>query len=798
MVSLADETFSKVEWQKLEEELTCSSCGNLFLEPKTLSCLHTFCTKCIHDRLDSARDREPDLKAKNESKIPLSGSINFVPKNEPKNTFSCFVCNAEFSEKELDNIPKNVSMERLVSILKKRRTYLKATNEKEVEKDEDASDFTVTCSQCEEGTPATKWCLTCEDAEMCDECYKSHCRLKVYKSHKIIELEEFIESPSYILNCRPLCSNPLCKNRNTQPLELHCKECHMFVCRCCITLPFCKCQLGKKHDLESVNDVYEAKMEKIKEANVNIHAAQQRVIKKLEHIKCTSQELNRVISEEVLWVQERFQEIRMLVDKYEKDLLLDLETIRTTRENLLVKWSANLSQHEKRLERYRRFTSGMLLPFRFQEVLMYSDWIPKYLEDLDDDDEPVYKPEDMVISRGSFDLDDFTHKLLSLHQIGHNPHFPNCTVKLLSENLALVKVEVILKDKYGLPVPNQESHLDVQSEKNKSFFIKLSWKYKGKGIYILSYCPVKEPHGLSITWKDAVLGGVDLIYDFVELTKIDSFCRYNKRGLVTPLFLASTSENRVIISDPGDRRLIVTYGSFNYNHVITNYNYPDFHPAGVAIGVNSSCIYVANSTQNCILRYDKHCTGTWCNFSSSRFGMTGTKDGKFQCPQGLAMSKHGFLYICDRDNHRIQVYNTANNQENFYCVCSQEEGHFNHPTDIALNKEEDKVFVTDTDNHKVQVFTLPSPFSTMCYAYFIDFVHMQKPFGICCTGEGLLWVTSSDHVFIFREDGSFSAECKFDDKGPAGIIATGKEVIIALTESRSVVRYALNQGSSLK
>ena len=125
MVSLADETFNKVEWQKLEEELTCSSCGNLFLEPKTLSCLHTFCTKCIHDRLDSARDCELDLKAKNESKIPLSCFTNFVLKNEPKNTFSCFVCNAEFSEKDLDNIPKNVSMERLISILKKRRTYLK-------------------------------------------------------------------------------------------------------------------------------------------------------------------------------------------------------------------------------------------------------------------------------------------------------------------------------------------------------------------------------------------------------------------------------------------------------------------------------------------------------------------------------------------------------------------------------------------------------------------------------------------------------------------------------------------------
>ena len=49
----------------------------------------------------------------------------------------------------------------------------------------------------------------------------------------------------------------------------------------------------------------------------------------------TGQELNRVISEEVSWVQESFQEICRLVDKHEKDLLLDLETIRSTGENFL-------------------------------------------------------------------------------------------------------------------------------------------------------------------------------------------------------------------------------------------------------------------------------------------------------------------------------------------------------------------------------------------------------------------------------------------------------------------------------
>ena len=272
--------------------------------------------------------------------------------------------------------------------------------------------------------------------------------------------------------------------------------------------------------------------------------------------------------------------------------------------------------------------------------------------------------------------------------------------------------------------------------------------------------------------------------------------------MIKPLFLVNTSEDQTIISDPGDRRLILTGGLFCSPSVITNANYPNFYPAGIAMGLDDRCIYVANSMLDCIHRYDKYCIpGFWYyrNGCSLQFGNTGTADGQFQCPQGLAMSKCGLLYICDRDNHRIQVYNTTDNQESFYYACSQEEGHFNHPTDIVLNKEEDKVFVTDTSNHKVQVFTLPSPSSTMCYAYFIDFMDMQKPFGICCTSEGLLWVTSTARVFVFKEDGTFSAACKFEDEGPAGIITTNKgEIIIALSKSRGVVCYTLNQGSSLK
>ena len=82
------------KWQKLEEELICFSCGDLFSQPKTVPCLHTLCTECIR-----------------------------VANDKKTKEFCCTVCKATFDEAQLKSCV-NVSLEYLVDVVKKRNSFV--------------------------------------------------------------------------------------------------------------------------------------------------------------------------------------------------------------------------------------------------------------------------------------------------------------------------------------------------------------------------------------------------------------------------------------------------------------------------------------------------------------------------------------------------------------------------------------------------------------------------------------------------------------------------------------------------
>ena len=45
-----------VDWTKIRKEMTCTICGNMFTEPRTIPCLHTFCKQCIESSLSVTKN----------------------------------------------------------------------------------------------------------------------------------------------------------------------------------------------------------------------------------------------------------------------------------------------------------------------------------------------------------------------------------------------------------------------------------------------------------------------------------------------------------------------------------------------------------------------------------------------------------------------------------------------------------------------------------------------------------------------------------------------------------------------
>ena len=145
------------EWQQIEEEITCSICGDLFTDPKTISCLHTFCKQCIEKSIESNK------------KI---ASI-----------VCCPLCRTPLTREDISSVPTNFTINRLVEIFGKRKEAGKSLAPKELR-----------CGSCEEGSPAVMWCIECENS-LCKCCTNAHQRMKAFKAHAIVAVEDFLKNP---------------------------------------------------------------------------------------------------------------------------------------------------------------------------------------------------------------------------------------------------------------------------------------------------------------------------------------------------------------------------------------------------------------------------------------------------------------------------------------------------------------------------------------------------------------------------------------------------------------------------
>ena len=176
---------------ELEQEVTCGICHDRYQEPKLLPCCHYYCKQCIISLSSRYQPNQP-------FPCPDCREPTLLPGNDPDRLPTAFFINR---------------MKELNSRMEKAHGKLEAP-----------------CELCPRGK-ATAFCHQCVNF-ICDECVKSHQRLRVFAGHVVSTLEELkqggVKELSVVDTPAQKCPD------HDEPLKIFCFDCKQLICRDCV------------------------------------------------------------------------------------------------------------------------------------------------------------------------------------------------------------------------------------------------------------------------------------------------------------------------------------------------------------------------------------------------------------------------------------------------------------------------------------------------------------------------------------------------------------------------------------
>ncbi|XP_065919573.1 E3 ubiquitin-protein ligase TRIM71-like [Dysidea avara] len=740
------------EWQQIEEEITCSICGDLFTDPKTIPCLHTFCKRCIERSIES--------------------------NNKMEAVVCCPLCRAPFPQDEVASIPTNSTVHQFVKKFKKAGARAGKISKETTEEQSQ-------CGNCSGNLPAVTWCVECKDS-FCHDCNEAHKKLKLSRWHKIVPIKDFSQDPKLTLSAPEKAE--FCKTHKKQPLDLYCRTCSSLICRDCTF----KDHPLENHDFDFNENMVGKVREKLEQVLVStIKQLLEQVsnaVKQLDHCEKKVESESKINLEKI---RATYDEVYKLLKQQEQQTIKKLNSITSLFVKRLSLQKENAISIEDQLVSCSEFCNKTITVNSTKQLLTYNKWIESKVDDLTKQVQnarfnPECKASDMVVR--CCKPFEFARNLVC--DVCRVPHFSDCTPSGPAIISNPVNITVTLKDVFGSLIANQSKDLEIRCD--KEFLQNVSIEEESLGQYHIWYNPKqKETHSLSIYWRGTALNHkvnvfVRSYHYFQPEVKIiiDKYGPANN-ALGHPLLLAKGPNNELIVRDNSTNQLVVFDKNFQYSHVIGGEgsgNEKFMYITGIAVNKKGD-LYIADSELHCIQKFKLD--GDYV----SQFGSKGDNDGEFNSPYGLVLSQSGLLFVCDSCNNRIQVFQNGQFSYCFgkYGTCH---GMFNDPKDIALNGK-DQLFVADCQNNRVQVFATNGQF---CQA-FCSFtgVHrhynLYQPVGIHYTPDGHLLVScwNSHCVLVFEENGNFTSAIEGSYQGehrfssPYGIVMmdNGKIVISA-------------------
>ena len=297
----------------LREEVSCSVCSDLFTDPKHLSCLHSFCLKCLQQWYETCGGGEAIKcpKCQTFSQVPASG--------------------------DLKDLPTSFYLNGLIDVLAI----------KECEKTQ------VKCGNCDKKRSEVSYCFQC-CIFYCDQCVAAHNILRRNREHRVLAIKDFQDKDYEDVLKRPVfCSR---QDHQEEELKYYCKECETTLCQTCFALDHGGHALKlikeeaetQKLEIKSVIEMHRKKLEaKMKEVT-QLDEDYAKMIQQNEIVKRDAQ---RFADNLIKSIQAKLQNIITSVENQTKKSLESLTAKRSEIQQHISVLESSLNEADKLLKR---------------------------------------------------------------------------------------------------------------------------------------------------------------------------------------------------------------------------------------------------------------------------------------------------------------------------------------------------------------------------------------------------------------------------------------------------------------
>ena len=297
----------------LREEVSCSVCSDIFTYPKHLSCLHSFCLKCLQQWYETCGGGEAIKcpKCQTFCRVPASG--------------------------DLKDLPTSFYLNGLIDVLAI----------KECDKTQ------VKCGNCDKKRSEVSYCFQC-CIFYCDQCVAAHNILRRNREHRVLALKEFQDKDLEDVLKRPVfCSR---QDHQEEELKYYCKECETTLCQTCFALDHGGHALKlikeeaetQKLEIKSVIEMHSKKLEaKMKEVT-QLDEDYAKMIQQNEIVKRDAQ---RFADNLIKSIQAKLQNIITSVENQTKKSLESLTAKRSEIQHQINIIESSLEEADKLLKR---------------------------------------------------------------------------------------------------------------------------------------------------------------------------------------------------------------------------------------------------------------------------------------------------------------------------------------------------------------------------------------------------------------------------------------------------------------